>query len=133
MNWSQETFTSKLVWGLAFSLAILLVTGCGNKSDSNSKAATEFVLKLGGKVVIVGGGLSAEVIPEYWMWKEVQILGSFAYVDEFDQALDLFRQGKVSVEGMISDVIGLEELPQTMLDLSQPTSQIKVMVQPNQP
>lgn len=86
----------------------------------------------GGKVVIIGGGLSAEVIPEYWMWKEVEVKGSFAYIDEFDQALELFRQGKVKTEGMISDVIGLEKLPQAMLDLSQPTSQIKVLVQPNQ-
>ncbi len=89
-------------------------------------------VKHGGKVVIVGGGLSAEVIPEYWMWKEVKILGSFAYIDEFELALELFRQGKVIVEGMISDIIRLEELQQTMLDLAQPTSQIKVLVQPNQ-
>ena len=67
MTWSQEAFTSKLVWGLVFSLTILLVTGCGNKSDSNSKAATEFVLKLGGKVVPVHSDLpivTAADIPE---------------------------------------------------------------------
>lgn len=88
-------------------------------------------VKHGGKVVIIGGGLSAEVIPEYWMWKEVEIKGSFAYIDEFELALELFRKGEVKVEGMISDVIGLEELQQAMVKLAQPTSEIKVLVRPN--
>ena len=66
------------------------------------------------------------------MWKEVEILGSFAYVDEFELALELFRKGEVKVEGMISDVIGLEQLQQAMVELAQPTSEIKVLVRPNQ-
>lgn len=83
-----------------------------------------------GSVMLVGGGMSAQVMPEYWMWKEVEVKGSFAYMDEFPMALDLFAQRKVRVDGMISQVIPLDDLQQTLLDLSQPTSQIKVMVEP---
>lgn len=89
-------------------------------------------VKCQGKVVIVGAGLSANVIPETWMWKEIEVKGSFAYLDEFPLALDLFKQGKIKVEGMISDVIPLEKVQQVLQDLAQPTSQIKVLVQPNQ-
>lgn len=84
-----------------------------------------------GEVTLVAGGLSAKVNTEYWMWREVKIRGSFAYTDEFALALQLFRQGKVHVEGMISDVIPLDGLQQAMVGLRQPTSQVKVLVQPN--
>ena len=83
-----------------------------------------------GKVMVVGGGMTAEVVPEYWMWKEVEVKGSFAYLDEFAMAVELFRQGKVKVEGMISEVIPLENLPQAFRDLAKPTSEVKILVQP---
>jgi len=74
--------------------------------------------------------MTAEVVPEYWMWKEVEVKGSFAYLDEFAMAVELFRQGKVKVEGMISEVIPLENLPQAFRDLAKPTSEVKILVQP---
>ena len=83
-----------------------------------------------GKVMVVGGGMTSEVIPEYWMWKEVEVKGSFAYLDEFAAALELFRQGKVTVDGMISEVIPLEKMPQAFRDLAKPSSEVKVLVQP---
>ncbi len=89
-------------------------------------------VKCQGKVIVVGAGLSANVIPEIWMWKEIEVKGSFAYLGEFPLALDLFKQGKVKVEGMISDMIPLENVQQALLNLAQPTSQIKVLVRPNQ-
>ena len=88
------------------------------------------VVRRQGRVLVVGGGMSAQVIPEYWMWKEVEVRGSFAYLDEFALALELFRQGKVRVDGMISDVIPLEKMPQMFQDLSRPTYEIKVLVHP---
>ncbi|MFC2000168.1 zinc-binding dehydrogenase [Chloroflexota bacterium] len=83
-----------------------------------------------GKVMVVGGGVTAEVVPEYWMWKEVEVRGSFAYLDEFAQAVELFRQGKIKSEGMISEVIPLEKMSQVFQDLARPTSEVKVLVQP---
>jgi len=84
-----------------------------------------------GKVSVVGGGMTAQVIPEFMMWKEIEVKGSFAYLDEFALALELFRQGKAKVEGMISEVIPLEKVQQALGDLAQPTFQIKILVQPD--
>ena len=91
--------------------------------------AVETVRKQG-RVMLVSGGGPAEVIPELWMWKEVEVSGSFSYLDEFSQALELFRQQKVKVEGMISDIVPLERAPQMFRDLVTPSSQIKVLVRP---
>jgi (R,R)-butanediol dehydrogenase/meso-butanediol dehydrogenase/diacetyl reductase len=83
-----------------------------------------------GIVMEIGGGNLATVVPELLMWKEVQIRGSYSYLDEFGQAIELFRQHKVTVEGMISNVIPLEKVPQAFQDLAAADSEIKVLVQP---
>jgi len=85
-----------------------------------------------GRVMVVGGGMTATVMPEHWMWKEVEVGGSFAYIDEFDMALALFKRRSVRVEGMISRVIPLEGLGQALMGLAKPSDQIKVLVQPGQ-
>jgi threonine dehydrogenase-like Zn-dependent dehydrogenase len=65
------------------------------------------------------------------MWKEIEVKGSFMYTDnEFSQAIDLFRQKKITTKGMISRIIPLEELPKMIEDLSHPASDIKVLVKP---
>ncbi len=67
MNWFNHAGLTKLMGGLSLSLVVALVVGCGGKHDPNSKAATEFVLKLGGKVVSTESDLpidTAAKIPE---------------------------------------------------------------------
>lgn len=83
-----------------------------------------------GIVMEVGGGNLATVVPELCMWKEVQVRGSYSYLDEFGHAIELFRQRKITVEGMISNVIPLEKVPQAFQDLTTADSEIKVLVQP---
>lgn len=85
-----------------------------------------------GKVMVVGGGMTATVMPEHWMWKEVEVKGSFAYIDEFEMALDLFKRRAVKVDGLISQVIPLERLEQALGGLAKPSNEIKVLVQPSQ-
>jgi len=98
-------------------------------ASSALQQAVETVRKQG-RVILVGGGGPAEVIPELWMWKEVEVRGSYAYLDEFAQALELLRQRKVKVEGMISEIVPLEKAPDVFKELATPTSQIKVLVRP---
>ena len=87
-------------------------------------------VKRQGKVILVGGGGPAEVIPEFLMWKEVEVKGSYMYLDEFALAIELFRQRKLKCQDMISEVISLERMPQMLKNLIKPTSEIKVLVQP---
>lgn len=87
-------------------------------------------VRVNGRVVIVGGGMAAQIVPEHWMWKEVEVIGSFAYRDEFDRVIELLRQRRVSVREIISGVIPLERLEETLRTLARPTSEIKVLVRP---
>lgn len=63
----------------------------------------------------------------------MQVRGSYSYLDEFGHAIELFRQRKITVEGMISNVIPLEKVPQAFQDLTTADSEIKVLVQPAWP
>jgi (R,R)-butanediol dehydrogenase/meso-butanediol dehydrogenase/diacetyl reductase len=82
-----------------------------------------------GKVMEIGGGGTATVIPELWMWKEVQVCGSYSYVDEFGLAIELFRQRKVTIDSVVSNRIPLARAPQAFQELATPNSEIKVLVQ----
>jgi len=83
-----------------------------------------------GVVMEIGGGNTASIMPEIWMWKEVQVRGSYAYLDEFGLALELFRQRKVTVDGLISGVVPLDKAPQAFENLASPNTEIKVLVRP---
>lgn len=83
-----------------------------------------------GVVMEIGGGDTATVMPEVWMWKEVQVRGSFSYLDEFGLALALFAQRRLTVDGVISRVVPLDEAPQAFKTLASPNSEIKVLVRP---
>jgi (R,R)-butanediol dehydrogenase/meso-butanediol dehydrogenase/diacetyl reductase len=87
-------------------------------------------VKRQGKVILVGGGGPAQVIPEFLMWKEVDVKGSYMYLDEFALVIELFKQRKLRCEDMISEVIPLERMPEALESLTKPTSEIKVLVQP---
>jgi len=88
------------------------------------------MVKRQGKVILVGGGGSAQVTPQLLMWKEVEVKGSYMYLDEFALAIELFRQSRLKCEGMISEIIPLERMPEVLKSLTQPTSEIKFLVQP---
>jgi (R,R)-butanediol dehydrogenase/meso-butanediol dehydrogenase/diacetyl reductase len=83
-----------------------------------------------GVVMEIGGGDTATIVPEIWMWKEVQVRGAYSYLDEFGMALDLIRQRKVTVDGVISNVVPLENAPQAFRNLAAPNNEIKVLVRP---
>jgi (R,R)-butanediol dehydrogenase / meso-butanediol dehydrogenase / diacetyl reductase len=83
-----------------------------------------------GIVMEIGGGDTATIMPEIWMWKEVQVRGSYSYLDEFGLALELFRQRKVTVDGLISEIVPLEKIPQAFESLASPNSEIKILVRP---
>ena len=83
-----------------------------------------------GRVIVVGGGGPTTVVPEVWMWREVEVRGSYSHLDEFALAIELFRQRKITVEGMISEIVPLEGLPQALTALASPNTEIKILVQP---
>ncbi len=59
--------------------------------------------------------------------KELQILGSIIYTDEFPRAIELLRQGSVHTQPLTSDPIGLDQLDHALQHFSAP-DRIKTLV-----
>ena len=63
--------------------------------------------------------------------KELDLHYAFAWSDaDFDAALRAIAEGAVPADAIISDVIGLDQVPAMFRALAQPTTQVKVIVEP---
>ena len=71
------------------------------------------------------------VIPAAATWKQVTLKFSFAYdLAEFAHCADVLDRGHVEPRRMISETIGLAELPQTLEDMRAGAPKTKVQVDP---
>jgi threonine dehydrogenase-like Zn-dependent dehydrogenase len=63
--------------------------------------------------------------------KELELLGTAAYTDEFDICIDLFAKKKISLKRYISDTVGFEGVQGAFERLtSGDTSDIKILIDP---
>jgi len=84
-----------------------------------------------GKIMLVGVSLEpVPIIPMVWGLKEAELKACIAYRNEFPLALELLAKNRIDVTSLISDVISLEDVGQTVKDLQKPHDQIKVLVEP---
>lgn len=84
-----------------------------------------------GKVMLVGVSMKpVPITPIEWGRREAEMKACIAYRDEFPLALELLAGGSVNVEALISDVIPLEQIGQTIEILQKPNDQIKILVEP---
>jgi (R,R)-butanediol dehydrogenase/meso-butanediol dehydrogenase/diacetyl reductase len=84
-----------------------------------------------GKIMLVGVSLEpVPIIPMVWGLKEAELKACIAYRNEFPLALELLAKNQIDVTSLISDVISLEDVGQTVKDLQKPHDQIKVLVEP---
>jgi (R,R)-butanediol dehydrogenase/meso-butanediol dehydrogenase/diacetyl reductase len=84
-----------------------------------------------GKVMLVGVSMKPVPITAIaWGRKEAELKACIAYRDEFPLALELLAKGEVDVESLISGVIPLKDIGQTIKGLQKPHDQIKVLVEP---
>jgi threonine dehydrogenase-like Zn-dependent dehydrogenase len=75
---------------------------------SGSAPATELALdalRPGGVLVVVGAGPGSGLDPATILFKEVTVRGSFTYVREFDEAIDLLAAGAIEVADLTTDVV----------------------------
>jgi L-idonate 5-dehydrogenase len=62
---------------------------------------------------------------------EHQIIGAFAYREEFPQAADLIASGQIDVSPVISQTVSLAEVPATFAELAADRDRYhKVLVSP---
>lgn len=86
-----------------------------------------------GRIVVVGVCMVEDhMVPISAIFKEANIQYVLGYGrPDWRLVLDLLDSGRVDPRPMITDVVTLEELPAAFEALRKPTTQIKVMVRPN--
>lgn len=90
--------------------------------------------KPGGQVLLVGclGKPAENLVLAAMMPREVDLISSFVYTPEEVQVyLDLLLARKISFPGMVTDIIGLDELVEKGLDRKDRKGMIKVLCQPD--
>jgi len=85
-----------------------------------------------GRVVIAGVCFSGETIqPSAATFKEASVRFVHAYEkDDFQYTVDMMDQGRIEPQPIVTDRIGLEDVPQIFERLAKPNSQCKVVVYP---
>ena len=72
------------------------------------------------------------IVPVTAVAKELSVrFAAYYNKTDFAYALDMLGSGRVEPTGMVTDVIGLEELPESFESLRRPTTQCKVVVDPS--
>jgi (R,R)-butanediol dehydrogenase/meso-butanediol dehydrogenase/diacetyl reductase len=87
-----------------------------------------------GRIVVVGVCMVEDAMtPINAIFKEVNIQYVLGYGrPDWRLVLDLLDAGRVDPRPMITDMVTLDDLPRAFEALRKPTSQIKVMVRPNE-
>jgi len=62
------------------------------------------------------------------LFKELEIRGSFIYMDEFRTAIDLLHRGAIDVEALITDVRPVEAAPEAFDDMRQSEKAVKILL-----
>ena len=83
-----------------------------------------------GTIVVVGGG-RAGLDPLTILVKELRVLGSFVYVDEFTEVIALLADGALKVADLTSEIAGIDDAPAAFERLRD-ASTMKIFVAPNQ-
>jgi (R,R)-butanediol dehydrogenase/meso-butanediol dehydrogenase/diacetyl reductase len=86
-----------------------------------------------GRIVVVGSCMIEDrMVPLSAMFKELNVQYMMGYArPEWRLVLDLLDSGRVDPRPMITDIVSLEQLPAAFEALRAPSTQIKVMVRPN--
>jgi L-iditol 2-dehydrogenase len=87
--------------------------------------------RLGGQVVLIAIHMGFfEFNTILWVMKEIDIQATFGYTNQLPLAVEMMRDGTVKDEDIVTSVISLEQLPETMKKLFDPNEEIKVLVKP---
>jgi (R,R)-butanediol dehydrogenase/meso-butanediol dehydrogenase/diacetyl reductase len=84
-----------------------------------------------GRVVVLGVCMEPdEITPVRCIFKEITVSFVLGYNDaEFQETIDALSQGKIDPRPMVTDVIGVEQVPEMFAALRKPSGQAKVIVE----
>jgi 2-desacetyl-2-hydroxyethyl bacteriochlorophyllide A dehydrogenase len=116
---------------LTNDIGVDYVFECVGTPDTTQDAFT--LVRRAGKVVIVGVCTEpATVQPVLWVIKEISMQATLGFVrSELEGSLDLLRKGVLKTDGLVSETVSLERLPETFERLLSPSEEIKLLVEFN--
>jgi 2-desacetyl-2-hydroxyethyl bacteriochlorophyllide A dehydrogenase len=84
-----------------------------------------------GQVVVVGVCMEPDqIMPLHWIFKEVSVHFALAYSRaDFEETIAALKDSKIDADPMVTDIIGIEQVPATFAALSKPTTQAKVLIE----
>ena len=96
---------------------------------STLESAISMVATLG-RVVVLGVCMEPdEITPVRCIFKEITVSFVLGYNDaEFQETIDALSQGKIDPRPMVTDVIGVDQVPEMFAALRKPGGQAKVIV-----
>jgi (R,R)-butanediol dehydrogenase/meso-butanediol dehydrogenase/diacetyl reductase len=104
-----------------------IVFDCAGTEHTLSDAVR--IVARGGKIVLIN--VSKKMAVEYLhliTFKQLNLIASQLSTDEFAMGLELIRQRKINAKSLISGIIPLEDLEQTLKSMESRTNQVKVLV-----
>ncbi len=89
------------------------------------------IVRYGGRVALLGlAAGSVQLTSTNVISKEVDVVGSIIYVEEFPLAIDLLAKGAFNVEGLISMVLPITRFDEAFESLADPVSTLKILLYP---
>jgi threonine dehydrogenase-like Zn-dependent dehydrogenase len=83
-----------------------------------------------GTMIMLGGATHPGLDPLLILLRELRVIGSFIYVDEFEETIGLLADGSVRVDDLTTDIVGVEEAPRAFERLRE-ASRMKILIAPN--
>ncbi|MYF84285.1 MAG: alcohol dehydrogenase catalytic domain-containing protein [Acidimicrobiia bacterium] len=91
------------------------------------------IVRYGGRVALTGlPSRPVEVTATTVIGKEVEVVGSIIYVEEFPLAIDLLAKGAFDIESLTSLVLPITRFEEAFDALADPVSTLKVLLHPTQ-
>ena len=90
------------------------------------------IVRYGGRVALTGlPSRPVELTATTVIGKEVDVVGSIIYVEEFPLAIDLLAKGAFDIESLISMVLPIARFGEAFDALANPVSTLKVLLHPD--
>lgn len=106
--------------------AVELVFECAGVPQTFDTAIK--TVKFGGTIAYVASGPPVALDPNDLLYRELNLVGSFSYVDEFGDAIELMRTKKVDLSALITNRFPLSQIRQAFEHQHDASSAIKTMV-----
>jgi 2-desacetyl-2-hydroxyethyl bacteriochlorophyllide A dehydrogenase len=87
-------------------------------------------LRPGGVLVVVGSSVEVSLDPMVVLFSELTVRGSFTYVEEFEQAIDLLATGQLRVDDLTTAVVPLSGTLEA-IDSLRAARTMKVLIDPH--